>query len=458
MSDQLTLQALSDTDTITGLLADNGLSELAAQRKIEMFAVAAQSLVAKGNSPDSPARAFFVPGRIEVLGKHTDYCGGRSVLATAERGFCMVAVDRSDSDVRIMANSLGEQAEFKMDPGLVPGPSWTNYPMTVARRLARNFPGTLCGADIAFDSDLPVAAGMSSSSALMVAHYLAFAAINSFDEREELTINVDSPESLAGYLGTLENGESFGTLEGDKGVGTFGGSEDHTAMLCCVPGRLSQYSYYPVVFEKFVDLPQQYVFGICASGVVAEKTGDAMYKYNNASQLARTAVDAWNQATGRNDAHLAAAIASSTNAADEIVRVLRDYRGREFTAADLLRRFEHFYAESEQIVPAAGDALAEDDIEEFSRQVDRSQELTETLLQNQVPETTFLAGSAREVGAVAASAFGAGFGGSVWALMETDSAESQMDAWAQAYHEAYPQQAARSEHFITRPGPAAFAL
>ena len=97
-------------------------------------------------------------------------------------------------------------------------------------------------------------------------------------------------------------------------------------------------------------------------------------------------------------------------------------------------------------------------MDEFGRQVDRSQELTDTLLQNQVPETIFLAQSARKIGALAASAFGAGFGGSVWALMETDSAQSQMDAWVQGYHEAYPEQACRSEHFITRPGPAAFTL
>ncbi len=458
MSDQLTLQALGDTEIVAGLLVDNGLSESTVQRKTEMFAAAAASLIAKGNMPDSPARAFFVPGRIEVLGKHTDYCGGRSVLATAERGFCMIAVDRSDSDVRVMANSLDEQAEFKIDPSLVPGPSWTNYPMTVARRLARNFSGTLCGADIAFDSDLPVAAGMSSSSALMVAHYLAFAAINSFDQREELIANIDSLESLAGYLGTVENGQSFGTLEGDKGVGTFGGSEDHTAVLCCTSGRMSQYSYRPSKFEKFLDLPSEHVFVVCSSGVVAEKTGDAMYKYNYASQLARTAVDAWNQATGRNDAHLAAAVASSANAVEEIRRALKDYRGSEFTPADLLRRFEHFYAESEEIIPAAGEALATGDIDQFGRLVDRSQELTDTLLQNQVPETIFLARSARDVGAAAASAFGAGFGGSVWALMKADQAQSQMEAWTNAYHEAYPQQAARSEHFITRPGPAAFAL
>jgi len=58
--------------------------------------------------------------------------------------------------------------------------------------------------------------------------------------------------------------------------------------------------------------------------------------------------------------------------------------------------------------------------------VDRSQELTTTHLRNQVPETIFLAKAAREEGAIAASAFGAGFGGSVWALVPKEGAVLDM--------------------------------
>lgn len=62
-------------------------------------------------------------------------------------------------------------------------------------------------------------------------------------------------------------------------------------------------------------------------------------------------------------------------------------------------------------------AFANQDYENLSKLVDRSQLLTSTHLQNQVPETIYLADTARENGAIAASAFGAGFGGSVWALV-----------------------------------------
>ena len=45
---------------------------------------------------------FFVPGRIEVLGKHTDYAGGRSLLSAVERGFVAVARHRTDTVVRVI--------------------------------------------------------------------------------------------------------------------------------------------------------------------------------------------------------------------------------------------------------------------------------------------------------------------------------------------------------------------
>ena len=76
------------------------------------------------------------------------------------------------------------------------------------------------------------------------------------------------------------------------------------------------------------------------------------------------------------------------------------------------------------IVPGAADALAEGDLDRFGALVDRSQAGAEAALGNQVPETIHLQRSARRLGARAASAFGAGFGGSVWALVAATGAET----------------------------------
>jgi len=436
-----------------------GLDPSLAKRKAALFQRIAEAMVKKNISPKAPVRGFFVPGRIEVLGKHTDYAGGRTMVMAVEKGFCLLAVPRDDANVHIMGDGGQETAEFVIKPDLVPTLGhWSNYPMTVARRLARNFSGSLRGADIVFISDLPVASGMSSSSALVVASYLALAAVNELDARPEYVRNIHGTEDLAGYLGTVENGQNFGSLTGNKGVGTFGGSEDHTAILCCQPGKLSQYSYCPVRFETHIDVPEGTVFAVASSGVAAEKTGPAMAQYNRASELVRLATEIWNEVTGRNDAHLAAALASSAEATERIRQVLRSATGRAYSPKELRKRFEQFLAESEQIIPAASEALAANDLEAFGRQVDRSQELAETLLGNQVPETIFLARTARKLGAIAASAFGAGFGGSVWAMVPTDQAESFLAAWAHQYAQAYPRHAGVSEFFLTIASVGAFEI
>ena len=457
MTDGLRLSDLAEAAETAERLVGVGLGEQAAAGKAAGIARAARALRDAGAPPDGPVRAFYVPGRIEVLGKHTDYAGGRSLLAAAERGFCLLAVPRDDAAVRIADAAGGGQAAFDLRDDLhAPAGHWCNYPMTVARRIARNFPGRLCGADVAFVSDLPVAAGMSSSSAMMVAFYLALAAVNDLSGRPEYLRDVNSPEDLAGYLGAVENGQTFGSLQGDRGVGTFGGSEDHTAMLCCRAGRLCQYSYRPVRFERALAMPPGYVFAVAASGVAAEKTSGAMEKYNRASRQAAAVAGAWNDATGRNDPHIAAALASGEDAAAEICRVLRD--AGPPAGEELLRRFEHFLAESEQIVPAAGDALDRGDVDAFARQVERSQQLAETLLGNQVPETIHLAASARRLGAAAASAFGAGFGGSVWAMVPAAGADEMLAEWARRYRDVYAPAAERASFFLTAPGPGAAEL
>jgi len=450
------LKRLADAGAVCARLEAGGLSAAAADAKAALLARCAEALVAGGAARDAAAMAFFVPGRIEVLGKHTDYAGGRSLIAAAEQGICLVAVPREDTTMRAVALDLNDRCEFVLSPDLAPLPGhWSNYLQTVARRLSKNFSGALRGADIALAGDLPVAAGMSGSSALVVACFLALAAVNRLREREEFHGNVAAPEDLAEYLGAVENGQTFRGLAGDKGVGTFGGSEDHTAMLCSKAGMLAQYAYCPTRLERRLPMPAGHVFAIASSGVAAEKTGEAMEKFNRASLLAAEVARRWHEATGRNDPHIAAALASASPAtsAERMRAVLAGA-----TEKDLVTRFEHFFGESEEITPAAGDALAVGDLPAFGRLVELSQKLAEGYLGNQVPETVFLAHAARELGAAAASAFGAGFGGSVWALIRRDEAERFLADWSVRYRGAFPLSAARAAFFLSGAGPAAIEL
>ncbi len=400
-----------------------------------------------------------MPGRLEFLGKHTDYAGGRSLLCAIERAICLVAAPRADAWVQIMDAVNGERASFPIAPDVSPRPGhWSNYPMTVVRRLAGNFPGAWRGADIAFASDLPQAAGLSSSSALIVAFFVAVAEVNALDQRPDYRLNISGVEDLAGYLGTIENGQRFGTLLGDSGVGTLGGSEDHTAILCSQPRALSQYAFCPVRHERTISLPEDYVFVIAVSGVVADKTGAARERYNRAARSVGVMLEQWRAATGREDGSLAAALASAPDAPDRLREILRASATSKLPSHILLDRLEQFLAESTEIIPAVGDALARGDVAAIGPLVDGSQALAERSLQNQTPETIALARSACALGAVAASAFGAGFGGSVWAIVRDNAAEDFRHRWADAYRRAFPTAGSRSEFFSTHAGPGLLRL
>ena len=89
----------------------------------------------------------------------------------------------------------------------------------------------------------------------------------------------------------------------------------------------------------------------------------------------------------------------------------------------------------------------------YGRLVDDSQQLAERLLGNQIPQTIRLARLARENGAAAASAFGAGFGGSVWALVAVDRAAEFLAAWKAAYRGEFPADYNRSSFFLSGAGP-----
>ncbi len=406
----------------------------------------------------SNAVAFIVPGRIEVLGKHTDYGGGRTLVCASEQGFCAVASPRNDNLVRMEdPRRPNEAIEFALDPDLAPRLAhWSNYPMTVARRLARNFPGPLMGADVVFHSNLPPAAGMSSSSALVVLTHMILANVNRLSERREYCDNITSNESLAGYLGTIENGQSFGTLTGDKGVGTFGGSEDHTAIICSKPNHAGQFSYCPGRHERSITIPNDYLLAIASSGVVAEKTGAAKGHFNRLSRLLSCAADTGRQIKGFATESLGAML-TQPDACQQLRKRISTTLYDPFPTPAVLDRVEHFDAESNRLVPAAAAALSNNDLASFGSIAQESQELAERLLGTAVPETSFLTRSARHLGAAAASMFGAGFGGSVWALVKSNQAVDFCERWGAKYREAFPQRAAAT-FFHTQAGPAAFVL
>ncbi|WP_207731109.1 galactokinase family protein [Aestuariimicrobium ganziense] len=395
--------------------------------------------------------AWFAPGRIEVLGKHTDYAGGRSLLAAVDRGVTVRAERRDQRGVSARSSSLEGDITLAagIDPQLPPG-HWGGYLQAAIERLTLNF-GELAGAHLEVTSTLPLASGMSSSSALIVGLSMALAELNGLPETEVWQAAITDRIDLAGYLACVENGMTFKNLEGHRGVGTFGGSEDHTGMLCTQPHMLGQFSFCPIRHERDLPFPDDLSFAVMVSGVSAEKTGAARDLYNRASLATREIVQRWNESTGSNEVVIADVLAGGDDAADRL---------RALVADDdyLSKRLHQFLEESTRIVPAAGDAFVAGDWQGFGAMVDESQKLSQTDLGNQVPETVSLAAQARELGALAASAFGAGFGGSVWALVPTSGADEFAAAWLERHRAAHPEAGLRATSITTRPGDPAKRL
>jgi galactokinase len=383
-----------------------------------------------------------VPGRLEVFGKHTDYAGGRTLVCAVPRGFGVAASSRGDGIINVVDARNNERVTLQpaRDESFS---GWRNYVHVVARRLGRNFPGASIGADIVFASDLPRASGMSSSSALMISIATALVRIGGLESREEWQSNIRSPLDAAGYYACIENGSSFGSLPGDSGVGTFGGSEDHAAILTGQPGRLSAFRFVPMRPEATCTVPGDWQFVLASSGVPSEKTGSAKEKYNRLSRGTRTLLEIWNREEAPATS-LGAALASRPDAAATLREIVRHQAVPDWTPEALIKRLDHFVREDAR-VPAALAAFDTTDAVSLGALANGSQEDAETLLENQVPATSNLARSARELGAIGACGFGAGFGGSVWALVERDAAAEFASRWT-------------PHAFVALPGPAVLEL
>jgi len=333
----------------------------------------------------------FVPGRLEVFGKHTDYAGGHSLVAAVPRGFTVAAERAAGGTITVIDTRSGEQAVFDASGQRGPEDGWRRYPLTVIRRLARNFPGADLSARIEVSSDLPQAAGMSSSSALIIAIAESLIACAGLERTAPWRANIRTQEDRASYFGCIENGSRFGTLDGDAGVGTHGGSEDHAAIVMSRAGYLQQFAFSPLRRERLVKMPAGWTFVIAWSGVHAIKTGGAREAYNRLADPAA------------------------------------------MTGA----RLEHFRAEDARVLQAA-DAFEAGDIARIGELAAASERDADALLGNQVPETRALVAAALAAGAPAASSFGAGWGGSVWALVREAAAAAFRDAWLAGYRARHP--------------------
>jgi len=122
-------------------------------------------------------RLFRAPGRVNLIGEHTDYNGGFVLPMAIEHATTVAAAAREDRKIRVRSLNLNKQGEIDLDaPEQKLRGSWLDFIEGVARILERQNV-KLRGADLLLSSDVPTGAGLSSSAALEISVGLALTEI-----------------------------------------------------------------------------------------------------------------------------------------------------------------------------------------------------------------------------------------------------------------------------------------
>jgi galactokinase len=129
------------------------------------FGLAARFRQLYGKEP----RLFYAPGRVNLIGEHTDYNEGFVLPMAIDKGTTAAIAARSDRILRVTSLNLAASIEFTIDqPGCGRSGNWSDYVEgIVAALLAKGAP--LVGADVALESDVSIGGGLSSSAALEMA-------------------------------------------------------------------------------------------------------------------------------------------------------------------------------------------------------------------------------------------------------------------------------------------------
>src|SRR5262245_44930325 len=166
-----------------------------------------------------PAFLVRAPGRVNLIGEHTDYNGLPVFPMALHRAVRITLRPREDELVRLKnLDPRFPAREFEISESIEPSAAgdWVNYAKAAAQSLAHHF-RIRRGFDGLFESDLPDAAGLASSSALLVASSLAVLATNEIDpDRIELMDLCARAERYVGtHSGGMDQAICFGARAGE---------------------------------------------------------------------------------------------------------------------------------------------------------------------------------------------------------------------------------------------------
>ena len=330
---------------------------------------------------EPPRGTWHAPGRVNLIGEHTDYNDGFALPFAIGAGVTAVAARRPDGVLALAsAQAPGEETEVALDqlvPGSVTG--WAAYPAGMAWAL-RAAGYAVAGASLAFDADLPAGAGLASSAALECAAGLALTELHG--------IVLPRPQ-LAAIAHRAEN--DF--------VGVPTGIMDQSAVLLGQAGH-----------ALLLD---------CRSGI-----GTAVPLDPGPSGMTLLVID-----TGVRHEHAGGEYAARRQACEDAaqalgVRSLRDITdSSELAGLDplLARRARHVVTENSRVLATAA-LLRSGQLSRAGPLLTASHASLRDDFEVSWPEADVAVAAAIEVGAYGARMTGGGFGGAVLALVRSEQA------------------------------------
>ena len=338
------------------------------------------------------------PGRVNLIGEHTDYNAGFVFPAAIDRWVVVAARSRVDSRVRIYSAMHEEVAEFRVDDVLEVQGNWADYPKGVVREFQK-LGYSLCGFDAAIVGNVPMGAGLSSSAAVEMAVGKGIVVLN--------RIEISGPD-LA-LLGQRAENHFVGVNCGimDQFISA-NGRAGHALFLDC---RDLSFEFVPL-FGDDVQIV------ICNSGVTRGLTDSA---YNDRRSACESGVSL-----------LARAMEADIRALRDVsMEVLDTYGG--VLSDTVLKRCRHVIAENERTQRAVV-LLQNGDLSGFGQLMVASHESLRDDYEVSGKELNLLVEIALSVpGVIGARMTGAGFGGCTVNIVEWDAVSALRDAINERY-------------------------
>jgi galactokinase len=342
---------------------------------------------------DRAPRIFRAPGRVNLIGEHTDYNDGFVLPCAIDFATYVAASVRDDRKIRVASLNFEGEIEVDLDDtAQPPAANWTKYVQGVALSLeAAGY--RLKGADLLIDSDIPIGAGLSSSAALEVSASLALVSLSGhkIDGMELAKIGQAAEHKYAGVLSGIM--DQFASVFGKAG---------HALFLDC---RSLEWSVVPVSSAEFV---------ICNTKV---KHDLAESEYNR-----------------RRAECLAAAEFFGKTSLRDVSREEIEERWDEMPKT-LRKRAMHVVSENERVIRVV-EALKRDDLNMVGMWINESHESLTGRYEVSSRELGIMADIARmQPGVLGARMMGGGFGGCTINLVHGLDYKEFVEKVCEAYHQ-----------------------